>query len=811
MLSLLRLALGPLVKAPGFTLVAAVMLALGVGASTACFSFLNAFFLQPPPFEKPEGIVSLFSIEGKNPGLSRLSYPNFQDYRAQNTAFTDLALHMFMGVQFTEGEKKDNLFGQLVSGSYFDVLGVKAALGRTLESADDREGAAAVVVVSHAFWQSRLGGDPGAVGRTLLFNDHPFTVVGVAPEGFRGVNIIDAPHYWIPTSTYRLLMNMQGQDAFVSRRAVMVSVIGRLKPGVTVAQAAASLEPLTARLAADFPAHNTGRSLRLVPVAESMIDPNRRADLLRAGNLLIGLSGLILLIACANLANLLLARAGARQREIALRVALGASRRQVIGQLLRENFTLAALGGGLGLLLAFWLRDLLWSLRPPGYPDNFQVTLDGGVLAFALAATITTGLLFGIVPALLASRVDLMAVMKRGPMGGGGLPLFSFRHSLVAAQVALSVVALVVAGLFVRSLNQTNAVTLGWNSNNLALLSAGIGAQRYEQARGLEYFDRAIARLRAVPGVIDVSLSTRPFLTGVNPQRTIRPQGDDEALRTRGQFMSYASVQPDFLRFMGIELVAGRPFTAEDNASRPPVVIINEALARRAWPDQNPIGRTIKLFNDETPVEVVGVVRNIRDVELRADPAPFAFFPMAQAYSGGNVFHVRTAGNPSDLLPTLRKELQSLDPAVNLFTIDYREIIRSALWGPRTGAVLMSVFGAIALLLTSLGIYAVMAHAVVQRTREIGIRLAIGAQAHSVLGLVLRRGIVVTGIGLLAGLAASLALTRYVGSFLFGVKPTDPVTFGVIGVLLTAVAFLACYVPARRATKVDPLVALRSE
>lgn len=810
MTSLLRLALGPLVKAPGFTLVAAVMLALGVGASTACFSFLNAFFLQPPPFEKPAGIVSLFSVEGKSATLSRLSYPNFQDYRAHNTVFTDLALHMFMGVQFTEGEKRDNLFGQLVSGNYFDVLGVRAAHGRPLEPADDREGAAAVVVVSNAFWQSRLGGDPGAVGRTLLFNDNPFTVVGVAPEGFRGVNIIDAPNYWIPTSTYRLIMNMQGQDAFVSRRAVMVSVIGRLKPGVTVEHAAASLKPLTAKLAADFPAHNAGRSLRVMPVAESMIDPNRRADLLRAGHLLIGLSGLILLIACANLANLLLARAGARQREIALRVALGASRRQVIGQLLRENFTLAALGGGLGLLLAFWLRDLLWSLRPPGYPDNFQVTLDGGVLAFALAATITTGLLFGIVPALLASRVDLMAIMKRGPMGGG-LPLFSFRHSLVVAQVALSVVALVVAGLFVRSLSQTNAVTLGWNSNNLALLSAGIGAQRYEQARGLEYFDRAIARLKAVPGVIDVSLSTRPFLTGVNPQRTIRPQGDDEAMRTRGQFMSYASVQPDFLRFMGIELVAGRPFTAEDNASRSPVVIINEALARRAWPDQNPIGKTIKLFNDETLVEVVGVVRNIRDVELRADPAPFAFFPMAQAYSGGNVFHVRTAGNPSDLLPTLRKELQSLDPAVNLFTIDYRDIIRNALWGPRTGAVLMSVFGAIALLLTSLGIYAVMAHAVVQRTREIGIRLAIGAQARSVLGLVLRRGIVVTGSGLLAGLAASLALTRYVGSFLFEVRPTDPVTFGVIGLLLTAVAFLACYVPARRATKVDPLTALRAE
>ncbi len=807
----LKHAFRSLAQSPGFTALAVVMLALGVGASTACFSFLNAFFLRPPPFERPGELVSLHSTEEKTPTLMRLSHPNFVDYRAQSTAFTDLAMHMFIGVPFTEGDKTANLFGEMVSGSYFDLLGVKPALGRPLAPSDDREGAPPVVVVSHEFWQTRLGATPAALGRTLLFNQVPFTVVGVAPAGFRGVNTIDAPNYWLPAATYREVLG-PNRDFFASRRAVTVSVFGRLKPGFTLEQAAAMLKPIREKLAADFPADNGGRSLRLVPITRAMIDPNRRADLLRAGNLLIALSGLILLIACANLANLLLSRAGARQRELALRVALGASRPQVVGQLLRENFLLAALGGGLGIVIAVWLRDLLWALRPPGYPDNFSVALDGGVLTFAVFATITTGLLFGVVPALSAARVDLVSVLKRTPSAGGGLPLFSFRHLLVAAQVALSVVALVVAGLFVRSLNQTNAVTLGWNSSNLALLSANLAGQGYDQPRTLEYFSRAIARLKSVPGVVDVSISSRPFLTGANPQRTIRPQGsEDETLRTRGQFMSYASVQPDFLRFMGVELVAGRDFNVDDNETHPRVVIINEALARRAWPGQDPIGKTIKLFNDEVPLQVVGVTRNLRDVELRADPAPFAFFPVRQVFHGNNVFHVRTAGNPTNLLPTLRQELQSLDPAVNLFTIDYRDVIHRAMWGPRTGATLMSVFGALALLLASLGIYAVMSHAVIQRTREIGIRLAIGAQSHSVVGLVLKRGIIVAGVGLLAGLGVSLGLTRYIRSFLFEVSPTDPIAFAAVAVVLGAVALLACWFPARRATKVDPMVALRAE
>lgn len=813
MINQFRLALRTLAKSPGFTTVAVLMLALGIGASTACFSFLNAFFLRPPPFTEPDRLVSLHMVDERTPGLMRLSAPNFDDYRAHTGVFHDIALHTFAGMRYQDGDQATTLFGELVTASYFEILGVKPVLGRLLRPDDDRNaGAPPVIVVSHAFWQERLGADPAALGRPLVLNRVPFTIVGVAPAGFRGVNLLGSPAYWVPASAHSIVLDGQALEFYRSRRSVNVNAIGRLLPGVTLEQAEAALKTVAQGLATTYPADNAGRSIRLVPIAQAMVDPNTRSDMRRAGNLLIALSGLVLLIACANLANLLLARSGARQREIAMRIALGAGRRQVVSQLLRENSLLATLGGVLGLVLAHWFRDLLWLLRPRGFPDSLSIALDGNVIAFALLATLLTGLAFGLVPALSATRVDLVSVIKRDSSGGGAGSLLSFRHLLVAAQVALSMVALVIAGLFLRSLHQANIVELGWNNRNLAMLFANLQREGYTPPRALQYYDDALARLRAVPGVVDASFSSRPFLTGANPQRTIRPQGAaDETLRTRGQLMSYACVYPGFLRFMGVPLVAGRDFTVDDNADRPPVVIVNEAFVRRAWPGEDPLGKTVKLYNNETPVQVVGVVRDVRDVDLRGSPAPFVYFPLRQLFVAGNTLHVRVAGDAAALLPTLRKELQSLDPAVSFNSASMDDLMRFALWGPRTGAALMSVFGGMALLLTSLGIYAVMAHAVGQRTREIGIRLAIGAQAGTVLGLVLRRGLAVVALGLAVGLGAAYGLTRYVGSFLFEVNATDPLTFAAIAMILGAVALIACYVPARRATKVDPLVALRTE
>lgn len=813
MINQFRLALRTLAKSPGFSAVAVLMLALGIGASTACFSFLNAFFLRPPPFERSDELVSLHMVDERTPGLLRLSAPNFEDYRAQSAHFKDLALHTFASMRYEDGDQVVTLFGEMVTGSYFELLGVKPALGRLLRTDDDRNaGTAPAVVVSHSFWQERLGADPSVVGRPLVLNRVPFTIVGVAPVGFRGVHLLGSPSYWVPASAHTIVLDGPALEFYRGRRSINVHAFGRLLPGASLEQAEAALKAVAQGLATAYPADNAGRSIRLVPIAQSLIDPNTRADMRQAGNLLIALAGLVLLIACANLANLLLARAGARQREIAMRIALGAGRRQVVMQLLRENLLLAALGGLLGLILAHWFRDLLWLLRPRGFPENVDLALDGTVVGFAIAATLLTGLIFGLVPALSAARVDLVSVIKRDKSGPGAGSLLSFRHLLVAGQVALSMVALVIAGLFLRSLHQASLVDLGWNNRDLVIFSANLQREGYNPARAMQYYDDALARLRSVPGVVDAGFSSRPFLTGVNPQRTVRPQGAaDETLRTRGQLMSFACVYPGFLRFIGVPLVAGRDFTVDDNADRPPVVIVNETFARRAWPGEDPIGKTVKLYNSETPVQVVGVTRDVRDVDLRSSPAPFVYFPLRQLYVPGNTLHIRVAGDASSLLPTLRKELQALDPAVSLQVFSIEEVMRYALWGPRTGAALMSVFGALALLLTSLGIYAVMTHAVGQRTREIGIRIAVGAQSAAVLGLVLRRGLAVVTLGLAAGLGASYGLTRYVGSFLFEVKPTDPITFSIIAALLTAVAMFACYVPARRATRVDPLIALRTE
>ncbi len=816
MLSDLRLALRLLFKSPGFTLIAVLTLGLGIGANTAIFSFINIFFFKSLPFERPEELVSAYTIDERNPGVLPISPLNFADIREGNQVFTGMGSYGFVPVSIMIGAEPSSLQGELVSGNYFDLLGLKPALGRTFRPDEyQTDGSAPVAVLNHNFWTTRLNADPGVIGRTYLINGQGYMVIGVMPAGFRGLNTFNNPAFWVPSTMHDQIYTGILRGFYKERRALIWNVFARLKPGVSLPSAEASLKPIAEKLAKDYPAANTGRSLRLIPLPESMIGPNFRGNVVQAGALLLSLSGLVLLIACANVANLLLARATARQREVAVRLAVGASRHRLIRQFVTESMLLSLLGGLAGIAIAIWTQNVLWSLRPPFLPDGITVSLDARVLGFGLIMSLVTGLLFGLAPAWITTKPELTTMLKEESKGSSATPLWSFRNFLVAGQIALSVIALVIAGLFIRSLRHAQQVNPGWNTHNVALLGVNLAAQGYDSVRALAYYQRAAELLRSTPGVTDATVATTVLLNGGGALRTIRPQGADDKLRTTGQLMGYSHLAPGYFKTMGIPFISGRDFSADDDERHPVVVIINEHLAKLVWPGENPLGKTVKVFGSENLVEVVGVVRDVTFDTIGEDPKPYIFFSLAQEASRGSgaaTLHVRTQTDAAALTPLLRKQLQSLDPAlplVNVTTIE--ENISQGLWAPRTGATLLGAFGLLAVLLASLGVYGVMSYTVNRRAREIGIRMAIGAQGGDVLRLILGRGLIISVAGLVFGLGAAFLVARYFQNFLIGVDAGDPLTYAIIAALLAGVALLACYLPARRATKVDPLIALRSE
>jgi predicted permease len=816
MLADLKFALRQLTKSPGFTLIAVLTLALGIGANTAIFSFINAFFLKSFTVKQPEELVSAYITDERNPGLLPVSHLNFADYRDQNDVFAGMAVYGFAPANLILKGEPSQIFGEIVSGNFFDLLGVRATLGRTfLPEEYQAIGTHAVVVVGYTFWQNQLAADRDIVGKTLTLNGASFTVIGVAPANFKGLNTLNSPAFWVTTASYKQILNGIFLDYYENRRALLFSVIARLKPGVTLSQAEAALRPISTRLAEMYPNENAGRGMRLVSLAESGIDPNQRGNFKLAGTLLLSLAGLVLLIACANIANLLLARATGRQKEIALRIALGAERSRLVRQFLTESLLLSLLGGLAGLVVANLTQNLLWSLRPPFFPADMVISLDPLVMSFAVGVALLTGLLFGLAPAWSATKPQLTSVLKDDTGGAAArAPLWSFRNFLVAAQIALSVIALVFAGLFIRSLHHAQQADPGWNTRNLAMLGANVSAQGYNGERATAFYRTAIEKARAIPGVTDATIATGPLLNGGGQLRTIRPQGDDDNLRLKGQLMRYNHVWPGFLKAMNIPLVAGREFTEADDARHPVVVIINEHLAKLAWPNRDPVGQTIKVFGSETPIEIVGVVKDVTFDNIGEDPTPYLFFSIAQETDRGGfgTLQVRTQGDAAVLLQTIRKEIQALDnslPLVNVTTME--EAIRQGLWASRTGAALLSIFGLLALLLAAIGVYGIMSYTVGKRTREIGIRMAIGAQRGDVLKLVLNQGLLISSLGLVAGLGAAFLAARYFQNFLLGIGAGDALTYAAITLILTTVALLACLLPALRATKVDPLIALRTE
>jgi predicted permease len=814
----LRFAFRLLSRSPMLTLVAALSLGLGIGANTTIFTLINDVFLRPLPLAEPTRLVSLFTADERNRqqafgGFMATSRPNFEDYRSKNEVFDGLVAHGFTPVSLSGGAgEPEQVPAEIVSPGYFSVLGAPLAAGRAfLPEEEATVGAAPVTVVSYGLWQRRLGGDPSVVGKTIMLNGRAFTVVGVAADRFKGTNAIGGPQLWLPFAMYRETTSGFMLENWDSRRALSFQMTGRLKSGVTAGQASANLNAIASALAQEYPNDNRGRSITVVPLAEATINPAFRGNMVTAGGLLMVIVGLVLLVACANVANLLLARAAARKQEIAVRLSLGASRGRLVRQLLIESLVLGAVGGIVGLLLALWARPALQALRPPFLPeDALAGTIDGRVLLFTAAIALGTGLLFGLVPALQFSRPDLAIELKdRSSQPSGGRRRVTVRNALVVAQVALSFVALIGAGLFLRSLDHARAINPGFDAPRLAVLSFNLSTQGFPPEAAAERQRQILERVRGVAGVERAAYASTTPLAGGGFARSVFLEGQDVTDPRAARLVQVSATGDGYLETIGVPLVRGRDFTARDTAQAPGVVIINETMARTFWPDQEAVGKRFKFFRDERFTEVIGIARDSKYNFLGEEPQPFIYAPLAQSPQPAVTLTVRSA-NPEATLGTVRAVVQQMEanmPLVGVFTM--ANIFDQALWAPRMGALLLVVFGGLALLLASIGVYGVMAYTVSQRTRELGIRLALGATGGEVRGMVFRQGLMLTLAGIGLGTVCAMLLAGLVSNLLFGVSTTDPLTFTIIPIVLIAVAALAIYLPARRASRVDPVVALR--
>lgn len=821
----LRSGVRMLKKSPGFTLVAILSLALGIGANTAIFTIINAVFLNPLPVQDPARLAELFTRDTKtvdantNFQLTATSLPNYEDYRDQNTVFSGLAASTFAIPANWGGQAEpQQLQVSLVSPNFFDVLGVKAYLGRTFFPGEGKKiGADPIAVLSYALWTQRFGSNPNVVGQNISVNATSFTVIGVAPPNFKGTASLAPPDVlWVPLSMRDYILSGPLKDLENNRRMRWISIVGRLKPGFGFSQARAAMKTVASALEKEYPRDNPGRTLELYPLNQSALGINQRHQFSLAGGVLMGVVGLVLLIACVNLANLLLAQAAKREKELTLRAALGAGRFRLVRQLLTESTLLSLLGGLAGLLIAYWGRNLLWSFRPPFLADgSIDLSFDSRVLLFTLAISVLTGLVFGIIPALKASHTDLNEVLKAGGRGGTlGWAHNRMRSLLVISEVALALVALIGAGLFLRSMQKAQEISLGFESKNLFEYNFDLGALRYSQDHGEQFFNETLERVKTVPGVADATIDSNGVLGAGNGgiSGTIFREGEQADPNNRGTLVVLDDVMPGYFAALDIPTISGRDFTEFDRENTTQVVVINKAMADLVWPGQNPLGQHFTIVVDPRQYEVVGVVGTTVIGAVGEDPQPVAYFPLRQQYSPQASLLVRTTGTPEALMGAVRTQVHELDRNLALTqgqTIG--QLLAQGLWAARMGAALLGLFGLLALILASVGIYGVLSYSVTQRTSEIGIRMALGAESQHVLKLVLRQGMLLAGAGVVVGVLIALPVTRLASSLLYGVNVWDPLTYSSITIILLTVAFLACYIPARRATRIDPLVALRFE
>jgi putative ABC transport system permease protein len=811
----LKYAVRLLGKAPAFTAVAVLSLTLGIGANTTIFTLAKAFFLESVPIKDPAHVVSLYSNaqSRKGPPQEYLPTPylNAVDYREKTNVFLGSSIAIFTGVKFVISGKQQQLFAELVNGNFFDVLGVQPFLGRGFSQAEDAS-PSPVAVISYALWNTQFGGDQGILGRTIQLNEQDFTVIGVAPRELRNIGNLGSPDVWIPISMRDLMLSGVQKQWLYDRGFRMVGMVARLKPGVNLKQSQTAVQALALELEKEYPKQNSGRSEMLVPINETAIPPQLHNVFAKAGALMMLIVSLVLLIACANVANLLLARATQRQREIAVRLAMGAGRMRLIRQLLTESLMLALLGGLFGILLGFWGKKVLSSLLPPGLARNLNLSLDGRVLIYTLGLALVATILFGLVPALQASRMDRMALLKdRTNAPGGGARWYGLRGVLVMMQVALSLVALAGAGLFIHSLRNAQQIDPGFEVKHELVMFVNLGAAQYPQAQAEAFYRDVIDRLQSFPGVASASLADAAPFSG-SLQRTTFTDGVDITDPRNGKLTPLIAVAPLYFKAAGISLLSGRTFDDQDNEKGAMVAIVNRAMAENFWPGQDPIGKHIHFLGETWDIAVVGEVNTVKYLTLGEPPQAIVYVPLKQHYAPAVTVYVRTKEDPEKALASIRSTVQSLIPSVPLTNVQtVEQTLVQSLTAPRIGAELLGTFGLLALILAAIGTYGVMSYSVSQRTQEIGIRMSLGAQARDVRQLILASGLAMVSTGVAAGLAFSTLLARTMSSLLFGIGSFDAPSFLLTAALLIVVAMAACWIPARRAMRVDPLIALRYE
>ena len=795
----------------GFTAVVVLTLALGIGANTAIFSVINAVLLQPLPFAEPDRLVTVWNVNTKTGGDGvQVSYPDFNDWRAQSQSFEKMAAFRGRDLTVTGMGEAFRLRGATTTSDLFPLLGVAPRLGRVFTPEEDRAGNHSAIL-SDTLWRTRFKADPNAVGRTISINSQSYTIVGVMPPKFAFPISTDPVELWIGAA-----VDNEGAGALTNQRGNhAIEVIGRLKPGVSLAQAQSEVSRITDALQKQYPGENPDFGALVVPFFERVV-----GDVKLALMLLLGAVGCVLLIACGNIANLLLARAATQQKEVAVRAALGANRWRVIRQLLTESILLALLGGVAGLLLAWWGTDLLLKLVPGGLPRVTETALSARVLGFTLLISVLTGMLFGLVPALHSFRLDLVTTLKdAGRSSSDGGSGNRTRNALIVTQVAVAFVLLVCAGLLAGSFWRLQQVNPGFDPKNVLTFRVSLPTSKYERNEQIEsFYQRLSERIAALPGVTSASAVSVLPLSGQNSAVGFSIEGIPTDPNNAFPHESYLRItRPEYFNTMGITLLQGRDFDARDTLQGNAVVIINETLARKHFPGQNPLGRRISpsfAIDDRGTLarEIIGVVKDVHHASLREESGNEIYAPHSQAPFNTLTMVARTSSDPQALIASVRREVIALDSELPVFNVrTLEETLSRSVAQPRFNTLLLAIFAGLALLLTAIGLYGVMAYSVTQRTRELGIRLALGAQRSNVLSLVIRQGMMLAGIGLGVGTVVAFALTRLMESFLFGVSATDPLTFGGIALLLAVVALAACFIPARRATKVDPMVALRYE